>query len=527
MSAPFWGRLRPVSRWFNTAGACLPADHYILPTRRRLPEVRRLIEQRESFVVHAPRRVGKTTSFLALAEELTAEGRHVALLVSTLAGADRPDEPGAAELAILHTLEQAARAQLPLEQQPPPRPEAQPGGRLDAALRVWAQTLRRPLVVFLDDVDAFRDSAMDHVLRQLLRASLGQPAAAAPWTLALLGLRGAPERWSAAGRTDAGAPEPLPRAVRSITLPDFTREDVAELYQQHTEATGQRFERAAVERAFALSRGQPWLVNALAKLLVEQLVLDRAQPVSLADVERAGELLLAARGTPLGRLAHRLHEPRLRAVFEPMLAGTTAEALPEEDVRLAAHLGLVRLEPGGAVDVANPIYRELIARTLALSSRASLPHLPSTWLRADGHLDLERLLDAFVGFWRRHGEALLASTSSPEIAPYMVMTAFLDRVASGGGTLERTYGIGRGRMDLCLRYGPEVLGLTLKVWREGGADPLAEGLEQLEEHLAGLEARAGWLVLFDQRTGIPPVEERVFVSRQETSTGRAAVVLLA
>lgn len=179
------------------------------------------------------------------------------------------------------------------------------------------------------------------------------------------------------------------------------------------------------------------------------------------------------------------------------------------------------------MEVANPIYRELIARTLALSSRASLPHLPPTWLRADGHLDLERLLDAFVGFWRHHGEALLASTASPEIAPYMVMTAFLDRVASGGGTLERTYGIGRGRMDLCLRYGPVVLGLTLKVWREGGVDPLAQGLEQLEDHLAGLEARVGWLVLFDQRNEISPVKERISVTRQETSTGRAAVVLLA
>ncbi|WP_437947913.1 ATP-binding protein [Sorangium sp. So ce296] len=499
----------------------------MLPTHRRLPDVRRLIDQRESFVVHAPRRVGKTTSFLALAEELTAEGRHVALLVSTLSGADRPDEPGGADLALLHALEQAARAQLPSEQQPPPRPEAQPGGRLNAALRAWARALRRPLVVFFDDVDAFPGSAMDDVLRQLLRASLGQPAEAAPWTLALLGLHGGPERWSAAaGHTDPGAPEPILHAVRSITLPDFTRDDVAELYQQHTEATGQRFERAAVERAFALSRGQPWLVNALAKLLVEQLDVDRARPVALADVERAGELLLAARGTPLDRLSQRLQAPRIRAVFEPMIAGTRPEALSEEDILLVAQLGLVRQVPGGSMEVANPIYRELIARTLALASRASLPHLPPTWLRADGRLDLERLLDAFVGFWRRHGEALLTS-ASPEIAPYMVMTAFLDRVASGGGTLERAYGIGRGRMDLCLRYGPEVLGLTLKVWREGGADPLAEGLEQLEDHLAGLEARAGWLVLFDQRNGIPPVEERLAVSRRETSTGRAAVVLLA
>jgi hypothetical protein len=31
--------------------------------------------------------------------------------------------------------------------------------------------------------------------------------------------------------------------------------------------------------------------------------------------------------------------------------------------------------------------------------------------------------------------------------------AFMHRVTNAGGTLEREYAIGSGRMDLCLRYG--------------------------------------------------------------------------
>jgi hypothetical protein len=45
--------------------------------------------------------------------------------------------------------------------------------------------------------------------------------------------------------------------------------------------------------------------------------------------------------------------------------------------------------------------------------------------------------------------------------------AFLQRVVNGDGTLEREYAIGRGRMDLCLRYGDLTLGMELKVWRDG------------------------------------------------------------
>jgi hypothetical protein len=50
-----------MARWFNTAGPCNPADHYMLPALRRPPEVHTLIGQRSYFVLHAPRRVGKTT----------------------------------------------------------------------------------------------------------------------------------------------------------------------------------------------------------------------------------------------------------------------------------------------------------------------------------------------------------------------------------------------------------------------------------------------------------------------------------
>src|SRR5262245_47590318 len=88
-------------RWFNTAGPCDPADHYMLSSLRRLPQVRRLIDQKTYFVLHAPRQVGKTTALLTLAQELTREGRYTSALVSMEVGAPFADDTGAAELAIL------------------------------------------------------------------------------------------------------------------------------------------------------------------------------------------------------------------------------------------------------------------------------------------------------------------------------------------------------------------------------------------------------------------------------------------
>jgi hypothetical protein len=111
-----------------------------------------------------------------------------------------------------------------------------------------------------------------------------------------------------------------------------------------------------------------------------------------------------------------------------------------------------------------------------LHPQASLPEISPSWLDADGNLVPERLLDAFLAFWRQHGEPLLGSAPYHEIAPHLVLMAFLQRVANAEGSIEREYAIGRGRMDLCLRYRDLTLGIELKVWRNGAPDPLAEGL---------------------------------------------------
>jgi len=98
--------------------------------------------------------------------------------------------------------------------------------------------------------------------------------------------------------------------------------------------------------------------------------------------------------------------------------------------------------------------------------------------------------------------------------------AFLQRVVNGEGTLEREYAIRHGRMDLCLRYRDLTMGIELKVWRDGAADPLTEGLVQLDGYLAGLGLDSGWLVIFDRRSGQLPLAERILDSEQTSPGGR-------
>jgi len=512
-------------RFFNTAGPCKPDIHYMVPPLSRLPDVYRLIDQQGYFVIHAPRQTGKTTVMQALAQDLTASGRYVALLVSMEVGAAFNDDVGAAELAILNAWRGKAESYLPPALLPPPWPEAPAGQRLGSALRAWAQSSSRPLVLFLDEIDALQDQTLISTLRQLRNGYFERPQSF-PWSLALIGLRDVRDYKVASGGSDRlQTASPFNIKLRSLSLENFTLEEVTLLYGQHHADTGQSFTPDVVQLAYDLTQGQPWLVNALAYIVTEDLVQNRTEPITVECIFQAKEILIQRQDTHLDSLAEKLQEPRVRQIIEPMLAGETVDYVPFDDRQYVLDLGLVRRDPMGGVVIANPIYQEIIPRVLTGGPQDSLPLIAPSWLRADGRLDADRLLDAFLAFWRQHGQPLLSSAPYHEIAPHLVLMAFLHRVVNGGGRLEREYAIGSRRMDICLRYGPETLAMELKVWRDGEKDPLNDGLTQLDDYLSGLGLETGWLVIFDRRSGLPPISERTTTESAKTPRGRDIIVI--
>lgn len=514
-----------MARWFNTAGPCKPGYHYMLPPARRIPQVRGIIDQMQYFVLHAPRQTGKTTILRGLADELTEEGRYAAVWVSAEQGPAFGDV-GAAEAAMLSSWAAVAKV-LPAELRPPSWPAAEPGDRVRAALGAWAEHCPRPLVVLIHEIDALHDEVLVSVLRQL-RAGHPLRPELFPWSVALVGLRDV--RDYEVSERDAerlGTASPFNIKVESLTLRDFSREDVAELYAQHTADTGQRFEPGAVARAYELTRGQPWLVNALARQAVEVLRPDPREPITAEIVDSAARILIERQDTHLDSLSARLREDRVRGVIEPMLSGETLGDLPRDDQRFVVDLGLVRWTDEGGLEVANPIDREVVVRELTQGPRASLPKLRATWLDAQGRLDPDALCDAFLAFWRQHGDALQRSAPYHEVAAQLVLMAFLHRVINGGGSIEREYAIGRGRMDLWLRLGDVTLAMELKVWRDGRPDPLPEGLAQLDGYLDGLGLPTGWLVIFDERSQAAPTPARTRRERARSPAGREITVVYA
>ncbi len=514
-----------MKKWFTTAGPCKGDIHYMLSATDRLPEIKQLIAQENYFVIHAPRQVGKTTAMLTLAQELTASGQYTAVMLSLEVGAAFSDDLGAAELAILGEWKQSIRYRLPKDLQPNEWLDAEAGARIGTNLSNWAEQSSRPLVVFLDEIDALTNETLISVLRQIRSGFPNRPQGF-PQSVALVGMRDVRDYKYASRESDRlNTSSPFNIKVRSFTLSNFTLEDVRSLYQQHTEATGQIFMPEAVDLAFHLTQGQPWLVNAIAKEIVEYIAKDPSIPITTELVNQAKEILIKRQDTHLDSLAERLREDRVRAIIQPILSGLELGDTTDDDRRYLLDLGLVVRSQEGGLKIANPIYQEVIPRVLSQGPQDSLPMIQPIWLNADGSLNASVLLDAFLVFWRQHGEPLFKSANYPEIAPHLVMMAFLHRVVNGSGTLEREYAIGSGRMDICLRYGKLTLGMELKVWRDRRPDPIKEGLPQLDKYLSGLSLDTGWLVIFDRRKGLPPISDRTTTENVISPAGREIIVI--
>ncbi len=136
----------------------------------------------------------------------------------------------------------------------------------------------------------------------------------------------------------------------SLRLPSFTAEEVAALLDQHTEDTGQVFADDTKAAAYELTRGQPWLVNALARQLIDTVVPDRERTITVDHLRVAKEILIRRRDTHIDSLLDRLREKRVRSVLEPILAGELPEdEVLNDDVQFVKDLGLAAIDPATSV----------------------------------------------------------------------------------------------------------------------------------------------------------------------------------
>ena len=516
-------------RFFNTTGPVVAEDHYCIPPLQRLNlnEVLRLIRDKRYFVLHAPRQTGKTSALLALRDLLNAEDNYRCVYVNVEAGQAGREDVEQVMRTILGVLSSWARMTLDDEFLDEVWQDILakygPHGALDEALTRWAQADPKPLVLFIDEIDALIGDSLLSVLRQLRAGYVRRPEGF-PQSVVLCGVRDVRDyriHSSSANAIITGG-SAFNIKARSLRLGDFSRDEVVALIGQHTEETGQVFTPDALETIWTQTQGQPWLVNALADetCFRDEAAENEDRPIISEDIREAQEQLILRRETHLDQLADKLQEERVQRVVEPLLSGGEASDFSTRDLEYVRDLGLVASnEP---LRIANPIYAEIVPRKLTYAAQVGLDEDTAWYVNADGSLNVVKLMTAFQTFFREHSEHWVTRFQYQEAGPQLLLQAFLQRIVNSGGRIEREYGLGRMRTDLLIVWsqGEQTRKVVIecKILHKSLEQTIADGLEQTADYMDRCDAEAGHLVIFDRREG-RRWEDKVFHCRRAADSG--------
>lgn len=495
-----------MEKFFNTAGSINPKDHYNLDPLHRfdLEEIEFLIKQKKYFILHAPRQTGKTSSLLALQKHLNNSGEYNAVYANFEVGQSaRNNVKSGIEALISHI-----------------------AGRIEDE-KIWSDILRtrnyhdalnyyltklaeasqKPLILLIDEIDALIGDTLISVLRQI-RAGYDKRPANFPQTIVLCGVRDIKDyriHRSDADIITGGSAFNI--KAESLRLGNFSAAEIKELYLQHTKETSQKFSDDCFPLIWEFTKGQPWLVNALAHEVTFKMKenRDRSKIITKEMIEEAKNRLVVSRVTHLDQLSDKLQEDRVKRVILPMINNTDARSMPD-DVDYCYDLGLIQKTPKGW-QISNAIYREIIPREITASRQDDfLMRFDPDWVTKEDQLDTEVLISMFQQFWRENSEIWASNIAGyQEAAPHLVFQAYLQRVANGRGTILRKYGLGRGRTDLMLKWksakGFEqriVIELKVMTSKDGYETIKQKALMQTAEYADKCKATESHILIFDR-----------------------------
>ncbi len=298
-------------------------------------------------------------------------------------------------------------------------------------------------------------------------------------------------------------------------LPNFTLEQIQDLFGQYTDEVGQSFAPEGIKTLHTQTGGQPFLVNRIGQILTEEMEIPKTETINQLHFSDAHTKILREQNVNIQHLTTNIRRDKR---FESMLMKIMARDqgvdfnLDDDIISELATYGVIRESTDKMCEIANPIYLYRIMRTFKPMVNGleneyfseERDECSLDYLTSDGQIDMPRLLDNFRDFIARAGFRILQVPDKPrEYIGQHLLYAYLDQfVRSVGGNLYLEVQTGRGRMDLLLIHNQQKYIVETKIWE--GKNRYATGKKQLAAYMELERVKAGYYVVFDHRDNPEP-----------------------
>ena len=216
-----------------------------------------------------------------------------------------------------------------------------------------------------------------------------------------------------------------------IDIPYFTFEETADLLAQHTRETGQVFSPEVIQGIYDNTAGQPGLVNALARDLVEKRCPDMAE-IGLEPFYQTLDAFMRVyvnkNISNVVNKARQYPEIMMQVLFDGPINFTAYN----EQLSFLRVNGVI-VDEAGQCAIAVPIYKKCLYQAFKplMNGNGEMRHFKNpfvdeaVFLDDSGYLDMRRLLDRYALYISERGNVVFAGEKYREGIYHYNLDAFL------------------------------------------------------------------------------------------------------
>ncbi len=354
-------------RRFGTQGRVYPGQHYVVPRSKEIDDFLIRVKEGRYIVLFAPRQTGKTTFFRMAVDTLVTESSiyfPIQLNFETYKNLSSSDFYEALCKRIRKEIEQVLqkRGDTPSDTLTQFLENVQITNHLSMMefFEQFSSILNNDLgnqkvVVIIDEFDGIPQTVLSDFLHALRDIYLSDEMRC-PHSVGIVGVK------SITQLNYDRSVSPF-NIQDEFYLPNFTRQQVQELFTQYTDETGQDFSPEVVEALHKQTAGQPFLVNRFAQILTEELAIPKTETITMSNFSTGLSVLLEEDNVNIRHLLTNIRrDPRFENLLMKIVSYERGVQYNRQNdiINQLTTYGVITKGTDGMCEIVNPIYQQCI-----------------------------------------------------------------------------------------------------------------------------------------------------------------------
>jgi hypothetical protein len=287
-------------------------------------------------------------------------------------------------------------------------------------------------------------------------------------------------------------------------VPYFSKAEVENLIAQYEQESGQIFQKKVIAKIYENTLGQPGLVNAVCRELVEKICANRSKPVDMAGFRRVLDYFLTERiDRNISNIVSKAREHRdfmLKVLFGE---SEIPFQIYDERIKFLQSHGVIAKDQSGAVDVPIPLYKNALIFAFRPLINGETVHYTSPTERfeefyKENGLNIDKIIRHYIQYVQRRGFRAFDTENLKESACHYSFDAYINFfVERLGGKTYMEVPTSRGRLDTLIVYQDQTYVIEIKRWSD--AIYYQKGKRQLAAYAKSEGLPEGFYVVFSSQ----------------------------